>query len=271
MASIVPYDYLKHVLVVPVRVADVPTRFVFDTGIGINLVSESLAERLGCGPDGSSFAGQRMSGQEVTAPLTRLPALTVGDRTSQDVPAGIFDMHAMAGLEGVEGFVSLSFFRTTPVTIDYAAGQLILEDAAALARRAEHGTAVGVQVEYDDCSTRVVLGLDLPGGRSVAVEVDTGSDALILDSSLAPEVGVDLAAGSTRVLEGADETGHKFARYFTTISGDVSVTGAPEFRVGALEIMFQKIIYQGLVGDASLRNFTTTYDLPNRRMIFSAP
>jgi hypothetical protein len=35
--------------------------------------------------------------------------------------------------------------------------------------------------------------------------------------------------------------------------------------------MFQKIIYQGLVGDAFLRNFITTYDLPNSRMIFSAP
>jgi Aspartyl protease len=271
VASIVPYEYLKHVLVVPVRVADVPTRFVFDTGIGINLVSESLAGRLSCRPDGSSFTGQRMSGQEVTAPLTRLPSLTVGDQTSHDVRAGIFDMHAMAGLEGVEGFVSLSFFRATPVTIDYAASQLILEDAASLARRAEQGTAVEVQVEYDDCSTRVVLGLDLPGGRSVAVEVDTGSDSLILDASLAPDAGVDLTAGSTRVLEGTDETGHQFARYFATLSGEVSVTGAAGFRVGELETMFQKIIYEGLVGDAFLRHFTTTYDLANSRMIFSAP
>jgi hypothetical protein len=35
--------------------------------------------------------------------------------------------------------------------------------------------------------------------------------------------------------------------------------------------MFQKIIYDGLVGDRFLRNFTTTYDLENERMIFIRP
>jgi hypothetical protein len=36
-------------------------------------------------------------------------------------------------------------------------------------------------------------------------------------------------------------------------------------------VMFQEIIYDGLVGDSFLRNFTTTYDLPRSRMIFSSP
>jgi hypothetical protein len=35
--------------------------------------------------------------------------------------------------------------------------------------------------------------------------------------------------------------------------------------------MFQKIIYDGLVGGRFLRNFTTTYDLENESMIFSYP
>ena len=37
----------------------------------------------------------------------------------------------------------------------------------------------------------------------------------------------------------------------------------------APRVMFQEIIYDGLIGDQFLRNFTTTYDLPNGRMIFS--
>jgi hypothetical protein len=35
--------------------------------------------------------------------------------------------------------------------------------------------------------------------------------------------------------------------------------------------MVQKIIYDGLVGDAFLRNFIVTYDLQNARMIFARP
>lgn len=35
--------------------------------------------------------------------------------------------------------------------------------------------------------------------------------------------------------------------------------------------MFQQIIFDGLVGHRFLRNFTTTYDLANSRMIFALP
>ncbi len=57
----------------------------------------------------------------------------------------------------------------------------------------------------------------------------------------------------------------------TVKGGDISVTGAPGYRVTALTVMFQKIIYDGLVGDGFLRNFTTTYDLAGDRMIFASP
>lgn len=55
------------------------------------------------------------------------------------------------------------------------------------------------------------------------------------------------------------------------MSGDISVTGAPKIRMSNPEVMFQKIIYDGLIGDRFLRNFTTTYDLVNSRMIFAVP
>jgi len=247
------------------------TRFILDTGIGVNLISEMLAEQAGCQPDGSTFTGQRMSGQDVTVPLGTLSSLGLGEHTSYDVPVGIFDMHAMAGLEGVEGFLSLTYFRATPVTIDYAAGLVIVEDHVSLARRAQRGAAVTVQVECHRCSTDLLLGIDLPSGRAIRAEVDTGSNVIVLDERLAPEVGVDLAAQSTRTQESTDETGHKVTRYFTTLSGDISVTGATEYRITGPDVMFQKIIYDGLIGDQFLRNFVTTYDLARSQMIFAPP
>jgi predicted aspartyl protease len=269
VTTAVPFAYRDHLLTIPVSVCGVETRFVFDTGIGVNLVSESLAARVGCFPDGSAFTGQRMSGQSLTLPLGSLGELQVGASTMREVPVGLFDLSAMAGLGDVEGFVSLTCFRTTPVTIDYAAGQVVVEDERSLARRVAGGEAVAVRVRCDGPSTDLTLDLELPGGKRVSVEIDTGSDSLILDERLAADAGVNLENQDVRVVTAADETGHEFVRYFTTLSGEVRVSGAPSVSVTSPAVMFQRIICDGLVGDAFLRNFTATCDLANSRVIFA--
>jgi hypothetical protein len=269
--SNVPFEYLAHLLTVPVRVGDVDTRFIFDTGIGLNLISEALAARTGCEPHGSAFTGRRMSGHPVTIPMGSIASLQLGTHRAEDIPAGIFDLQAMAGLDGVEGFLSLSYFQATPVTVDYTTGLVVIEDQASLARRAEAGTPVPVHVVRDGQATDLRLGLTLPGGQPIMVEVDTGSDTLILNETLAAAAGIDLDDPSTRKTEGTDETGHGFVRYFATLPGDVGVTGAPQIRMARPDVMFQKIIYDGLVGHGFLRHFTTTYDLAGSRIIFAVP
>jgi hypothetical protein len=265
----VPVEYLAHVLTIPVSVCGVDARFIFDTGIGLNLISEDLAAKVGCRADGSTFTGRRMSGQTLVVPLGSLGSFQIGANLARDVPAGIFDMHAMAGLRDVEGFVSLSFFRTVPVTIDYAAGLLVIEDEASLAQRAAAGTSVPVRVGYDGCSTDVMLDIDLPGGKTISVEMDTGSDVLILSEDFAGDAGIDLHGQDVQKAEARDETGHQFVRYFTELRGDISVSGAPSLRMSNPPVMVQKIIHDGLLGDRFLRNFTTTYDLPRSRVIFA--
>jgi hypothetical protein len=273
VTSTVPFQYLAHLLTVPVGVGvgDTESRFVFDTGIGVNLVSDSLARAVGWTPSGAVFTGRRMSGQEVTAPMGSLDSVRLWDSRSGDVPAAIFDMAAMAGLDGIGGFLSLQFFRSTPVTVDYPARVLVLEDEQSLARRAESGFPVSVQVKDDGPSTDVHLAVRLPGGRVISAEVDAGSDQLILNQALAATAGVDLARPDVRKVEGQDETGHAFARYFTALRGDLSLAAAPQIRQADPDVMFQDIIYDGLVGDRFLRNFIVTYDLPGSRMIFAPP
>lgn len=93
MTSAVPVDYVADCLAVPVRVGGIETKFIFDTGIGVTLISADLAARTGCRPDGSIFTGRRMSGQAVTIPLGSLSSLQLGARLLRDVSVGIFDMH----------------------------------------------------------------------------------------------------------------------------------------------------------------------------------
>jgi predicted aspartyl protease len=271
MTSVVPFEYLAHVLTIPVTVAGVETRFVFDTGIGLSLISERLAAKVGCRPGGSTFTGRRMSGQAITVPVGSLDSLQIGSSVLRNVPVGLFDMQAMAGLGEVEGFVSLSFFRATAVTVDYAARALILEDEASLAERAAAGTAVPVEMREDGPSTDLAMSVDLPGGQPIMVEIDTGSDSLILDIRLAADVGIDLHDPAVEAVTASDETGHEYTRYFTNLRGSVGVNGLPAISVTDPPVMFQRIIYDGLVGDQFLRNFTATYDLANSRVIFARP
>jgi predicted aspartyl protease len=268
----VPFQYVKHVLAIPVAVGDIDVRFILDTGIGVNLISESLASRVGCSPSGATYTGRRMSGQAVTVPIGSAPSLQLGGHRSEDVPFGILDMAAMAGLEGIDGFISLTEFRTTPLTVDYPASRLVIEDEQSLTAWASHGQSVSIDVERDGAySTDIFLAVDLPRGPSIKVSVDTGSDSLTLSAALAEQAGIDLHAPTTRKHDGRDETGNPFTRYFATMTGDISLTGAPSFRQPNPEVMLQEIIYDGLIGDQFLRNFVTTYDLARSRMIFTHP
>jgi hypothetical protein len=265
----VPFQYLTHLLTVPVRVGGVDATFIFDTGIGPNLVSGSLAARVGCAPDGQVFTGRRMSGQAVSIPLGTLSSVELGECRQDGVQAGVFDLNV--GQQQIDGFLSLSYFRNLPVTVDYPAGVLVVEDAQSVARRAEAGTCVPVRADYDGCSTDLLLGLTLPGGRAITVEVDTGSDILILNEPLAADAGIDLDGVGVRTTRLSDETGHEVTRRFGTLPGPVCVTGAPRLCQSDPEVMFQQIIYDGLAGDRFLRNFVVTYDLPAARMIFAVP
>ncbi len=109
----VPFAYLEHLVVVPVTAGGVETRFVFDSGIGLTLLSESLARTLGCEPTGRVFSGRRMSGQEVSVPLATLGSLSVGGYSRSGLTVGVFDL-GLPGFDGIEGSCRSTTSRTRP-------------------------------------------------------------------------------------------------------------------------------------------------------------
>ncbi|MGI0129933.1 MAG: hypothetical protein ACREEC_07275, partial [Thermoplasmata archaeon] len=137
--------------------------------------------------------------------------------------------------------------------------------------RARHGAEVPVRIDRDGPATSLFVDLRLPSGSVASAEVDTGSDAMILHSRYLEELGVNPDRIDVQKKEGTDETDHRYVRYFTRVHGRVSLAGAPKIFQTDPEVMFQEIIYDGLVGDAFLRTFDVTYDLARSRMIFADP
>jgi hypothetical protein len=259
-----PFRYLHHLVTVPVRVEDRhDVRFILDSGIGLTIVSASFAERAGVAVGSRTFSGQRMSGQEVELPLARLASLQFDERRCEDVEVGVLDLAGFpAELGEIDGFLSLAFFDQQPFTVDY-------EQAVVRLGGSGGGVPVALEVERDGPSVTAFMRLVLPGGRVVRVEVDMGSDALILDDGLAAGVGVALDDPAVRVVEGKDETGHAYTRRFTTLRGAIHPEGAPSLAHDDPAVVFQRIRYDGLVGDAFLRRFAVTFDLPAGRIVFS--
>jgi hypothetical protein len=148
---------------------------------------------------------------------------------------------------------------------------VVLEGDATRAERLRDGIAVEIELVREGPSLDAFLPLVLPGGQSISVEVDMGSGTLILDHRLAAELGVDLDAPDVRRVDGTDETGGTFTRWFATLEGSVHPAGAPELAQERPHAMFARIIHDGLIGDAFLRRRPVTYDLAARRVAFGRP
>ena len=79
--------------------------------------------------------------------------------------------------------------------------------------------------------------------------------------------GIRLDDPSVRRVEGRDETGNAYTRSFARLAGTIGLADAPHVAQQDPDVMFQRIVYDGLVGDAFLRNFVVTYDLAASRVL----
>jgi hypothetical protein len=268
----IPFSYIggEHLVAIPVTVGDsTQARFIFDTGIGLNIVFRRSCEELECTLSGEKYSARRMSGQIITCELGALRTIKVGSARKEKITVGILDMTLPLGLSEIKGILSLNFFEDDPFTLNYDSQSLVIEDTVSLRRRIEHGIQVPISVKRDGPSTDIFVDLMLPNRKMINVEVDTGSDILILNEELMEELGVRKDSNSVKKVEGEDETGNSFTRFFSKISGPVALRNESIFQTDP-EAIFQKIVHQGLVGHSFLKGqHIVTFDLSGSRIIFS--
>ncbi len=268
----VPFRFFeKDYLVVRVKInGSLEKDFILDTGIGVTMISKSLCAEIGCSTKGE-HTGKRMSGQAVTVPLSKLGSIAVGEKVAQDFPVGIFDVEAILPNTGISGFLSLGFFEKFPHTVDYQRNMILFESESSLRTLRSSGTVVKLTPDQDGPSYGVMMHLVLPNGQQAKMEVDTGSQSLILHEKYMQQLGLSPNDPKVKRRDGKDETGHIYSRFFTSLTGSVHLPGADDMKMENPAVMFQKIIYDGLVGFYFLREFKVTYDLPRAELIFNKP
>lgn len=172
----IPFSYVEqNFIVVLVKINDsIAGKFVLDTGIGVNLISKSLCEQLKCKIK-SNHTGKRMLGQELTLPISDVKSLSFGSIRQTEVPVGVFDMEQLMPGTGIDGFLSLGFFKDTAFTVDYKNKILTIESASTLEKAKASGAVVPIQIDHQGVSTSIHMPLVLPNGKQIFAEVDTGS------------------------------------------------------------------------------------------------
>ncbi len=251
-------------------------RLIFDTGVGPSIVTGNFAERVHCRPAGESFTGRRMSGQEVTMPLVSLESLAVGPVFRENAIVGSFDIFGEGtqmpeGFAGIEGFLSPAFFEGIPFTLELAKERILVESEQSLSLIRKTGKSVPLRIERDGPSVTMFIDLLLPDGEVAVVEVDTGSDILILNKRYMHRLGIEKSGSATTKIEGKDETGHSYVRYRAPVSGLVHLESHHDLFQAAPEVMFQEIIYDGLVGVDFLKRYAVTFNTAGSELIFNMP
>ena len=264
----VPFEIIdRQFLAVQVLVNGHKQKFIFDTGIGLTLISESLCETIACQPSGS-YVGRRMSGQKLKVPTTEA-AISLSKYTKEREPVGVHNFVDDLPKEwGVSGFLSLHFFKDQIVTINYDDHTIDVGHKTSIQSRSILASSP-IRIHHDGPSLDISISMQVGGQVLKNLEIDTGSGALILHERFMEKLGVDPNSDQVERRTGKDETANTYVKYFTNLEQGMFPTGYPVARKKIGRVLFQEIIYDGLVGTNFLSQFNMAYDLVNAKLILA--
>lgn len=252
----------------PVRVGGRTRTFLFDTGGGNTVVSPAVADDIGCEPRPGGF-GLRMTGERVHYGVCRRVRLGLGP---VDVVHGtilVVDVGALLprGAPAVEGVVSLESFGGRAVTLELAAGRLVVETPASLAGRIGDMTALQARFEEGATASGVNVSVAVrAGGRLAWLSVDSGNlDRVLLDDEVARELGLELRSKGFGFESRFPGAGTPPRWEFDAVRLDVVGLGEVEVPVAVTELIFDGALDVGF-----LERWVLTFDLEGRRL-FAAP
>ncbi|MFC7300635.1 aspartyl protease family protein [Cognatiluteimonas weifangensis] len=159
-----------------------PGLFTLDTAGGNTVVSPAFAAAAGCKPWGR-MVGFQMTGNRLEMPRCDDFDLSVGGHALRAPVAGVLDVTALIAkdAEPVDGSLALDVFDGQTISIDFAAGELVVESPASARRRIagarelplrlvrEYGVALAAMVEVPTRKGIVRFEIDSGNGGTILV------------------------------------------------------------------------------------------------------
>lgn len=227
-------------------------KFLFDTAGGLTLISADTARAAGCTPWGR-MTGFQMMGARLDGPRCDGLTMRAGGVTLTPPVLGLIDMGKSNPKDAaLDGLIALNLFENRTVTIDFAAGRLILEAPGSRAARVAGMLPLPVRIsrEVGGLALAVLAGVPTAKGQ-LWMELDSGNGGTVLVSKpVAALVGMDGA-----------QDGKQAADF--TVVGDVRATTADAFA--------PDMTIDGNLGMPFLRNWIVTLDLAQGKAWLGRP
>lgn len=221
-----------------------PVPMLVNLGAGVDVLSTELGRRFVV-VDGK-YVSLRLTGERVDLPIGKVLTLALGPVHLEAPNVGIW-----SGLDGtgIGGLISATAFRNIATTFDFHNHQIVIEDAQTFPDRVR--TAIRLPVILQD-DLGIALGIfarfDFGGGKTGLCEIDTGSQGITIDRTLAASLGLNPSGGSSVRI------------------ASISLDGARETAVDQPAVSVGNLIYDCDVGNSFWQGRTFTLDLPNLRI-----
>ena len=188
-----------------------PRKYLFDTGGGLTFVSSAAAAAAGCTPWGR-LTGFNMFGKRGDAPRCDGLAFDIDGRRYAPPVTGIIEMGKLNPRDStLDGIISLDMFADRALTLDLAAGRIVVESDESLAERVRGLTPLPVRINREVAGFALSVFAGVPSERGTLwLELDSGNGGTVLVSKpVARLLGLDpdrkekqhadfLVAGSAR-------------------------------------------------------------------------
>lgn len=187
--------------------------FIVDTGAGVNVIDNSIAESQGYEVVGEMEIGAP-GGPQIPGNIVLVPVLKVGDATIENAEFVTMDIIGFSG-GMTQGVIGIGAFSDYLVEYDIRGGQISISQGSLSADK------VGV-IPYDGSQGQVEIEVDV-AGTMVATHIDTGSmGGLMLPGAMKESLPLsesEKQAGKARLVGGERDIS------FAQLNGNVQFAG----------------------------------------------
>jgi len=231
-------------------------RFLLDTGGGVNVVSQSLFNKLGSLREAGIHTGTRHNGEQITGMLYFLPSLSLGSFTKRNVIVGKY-----ADLGNYDGILSMSYFEDIPFSIDFVNKTLQIETKQSIEKISLHAQAIPIEVKkVAKYEIDLFVKICINDSVQARAEFDTGAgfNMLMLHPSYLKKLNINIPD---------EKTDYGYYLYSTTIPKLNYCSLSKPYETNHFVGFKDGLIYEGLIGSGMFRKDKITIDIPGHELL----
>jgi len=245
----------------------VPANFIFDTGGGLNVVSNKFFKKIkNSAIFQHYYSGFRHDGDRLDFEMYLLPSITIGNYKMQNVVLGVTSVLDDWSMDGI---ISLVSFENIPITIDYVQKQLRIETKSSLRKIETTAQVLPIKLhQFDHFSLDIFIPVCIDGRIKLDLEFDTGSSPgdIIINNRFLQALGIDTS--KTKNATRLTPFSKKLLREYVATIDAVQYCGLQNRSLKKTRVDFKEnIIYDGIIGAGYFIEIPFTIDIAKKRIL----